>query len=157
MTDLQTMLHALDEQQHTYSVLDRYYTGTQPLAFLSPEALDALGTRFSRMASNIPRLAVTSLAERLRITGLHRDMSPDRASTELAEDDEKRGIRKYNPLAYWTDQDIWRAINVKDLPYNPLHDQGYESIGCAPCTNPGAGREGRWAGTDKTECGLHVA
>ena len=91
------------------------------------------------------------------ITGLHRDMSPDRASTELAEDDEKRGIRKYNPLAYWTDQDIWRAIHAKDLPYNPLHDQGYESIGCAPCTNPGAGREGRWAGTDKTECGLHVA
>lgn len=79
MTDLPTMLHALDEQQHTYAVLDRYYSGTQPLAFLSPEALDALGTRFSRMASNIPRLAVTSLAERLRITGLHRDGSPDPA------------------------------------------------------------------------------
>ena len=43
-----------------------------------------------------------------------------------------------------------------DLPYNPLHDQGYESIGCAPCTQPGSGREGRWAGKDKTECGLHV-
>lgn len=77
MTDLQTLLHALDEQQHKYAVLDRYYTGTQPLAFLSPEALDALGSRFSRMASNIPRLAVTSLAERLRITGLHRDGQPD--------------------------------------------------------------------------------
>lgn len=91
------------------------------------------------------------------ITGLHRDMSPDRASTELAEDDAKRGIRKYNPLAYWTDKDIWREIHAKGLPYNPLHDAGYSSIGCAPCTQPGEGRDGRWAGTDKTECGLHVA
>ena len=47
-------------------------------------------------------------------------------------------------------------INARSLPYHPLHDRGYESIGCAPCTNPGSGREGRWAGTDKTECGLHV-
>ena len=47
-------------------------------------------------------------------------------------------------------------ISEHDLPYNPLHDQGYASIGCAPCTSPGSGREGRWAGSDKTECGLHV-
>lgn len=79
MTDLQTMLHTLDEQQHVYSTMDRYYSGTQPLAFLSPEALDALGSRFSRMASNLPRLAVTSLAERLRVTGFHRDGRPDAA------------------------------------------------------------------------------
>jgi len=50
----------------------------------------------------------------------------------------------------------WRRIHERDLPYNPLHDRGYSSIGCAPCTQPGDGREGRWAGTDKTECGLHV-
>ena len=49
-----------------------------------------------------------------------------------------------------------RRISERDLPYHPLHDQGYESIGCAPCTQPGSGREGRWAGTDKTECGIHV-
>ena len=72
------------------------------------------------------------------------------------ERDEKRGIWKLNPLADWTDKDIWRYIFEHDLPYNPLHDQGYESIGCAPCTLPGSGREGRWAGEDKTECGLHV-
>ena len=75
---------------------------------------------------------------------------------ELIERDERRGLWKYNPLAHWTDKDLWRRINERDLPYNPLHDQGYESIGCAPCTQPGAGREGRWAGTEKTECGLHV-
>ena len=60
------------------------------------------------------------------------------------------------PLADWTDRDVWNYIFKHDLPYNPLHDRGYDSIGCAPCTPPGAGREGRWAGSEKTECGLHV-
>jgi phosphoadenosine phosphosulfate reductase len=90
------------------------------------------------------------------ITGIRREQSPTRASTELIERDGKRDLWKYNPLAHWTDKDIWRRIYERDLPYNPLHDQGYESIGCAPCTQPGHGREGRWAGTEKTECGLHV-
>ena len=90
------------------------------------------------------------------ITGIRREQGPTRAGTELIERDERRGIWKYNPLAHWTDKDIWRRIHERNLPYNPLHDQGYESIGCAPCTKPGNGREGRWAGTDKTECGLHI-
>jgi len=90
------------------------------------------------------------------ITGIRREQGPTRAQTELIERDEGRGLWKYNPLAHWTDKDLWRRINERDLPYNPLHDQGYESIGCAPCTRPGSGREGRWAGTEKTECGLHV-
>jgi phosphoadenosine phosphosulfate reductase len=90
------------------------------------------------------------------ITGIRREQGPTRASTQLIERDDKRGLWKYNPLAHWTDKDLWRRIHERDLPYNPLHDQGYESIGCAPCTQPGHGREGRWAGTDKTECGLHV-
>ncbi|MEA2224793.1 MAG: phosphoadenosine phosphosulfate reductase [Solirubrobacteraceae bacterium] len=90
------------------------------------------------------------------ITGIRREQGPTRAQTELIERDEVRGLWKYNPLAHWTDKDLWRRINERDLPYNPLHDQGYESIGCAPCTQPGSGREGRWAGTDKTECGIHV-
>lgn len=104
---------------------------------------------------------VAALARALRdaegwITGIRREQGPTRAQTELIERDSARELWKYNPLAHWTDKDIWRRINERDLPYNPLHDQGYESIGCAPCTQPGAGREGRWAGTDKTECGLHV-
>jgi phosphoadenosine phosphosulfate reductase len=90
------------------------------------------------------------------ITGIRREQGPTRAKTELIERDETRGLWKYNPLARWTDKDLWRRINERDLPYNPLHDQGYESIGCAPCTKPGSGRDGRWAGTDKTECGIHV-
>jgi phosphoadenosine phosphosulfate reductase len=90
------------------------------------------------------------------ITGIRREQSPTRAAAEPIEFDERRGIWKFNPLVEWTEQDLWRRIHERDLPYHPLHDQGYESIGCAPCTLPGAGREGRWAGTDKTECGLHL-
>ncbi|MGA7704156.1 MAG: phosphoadenylyl-sulfate reductase [Solirubrobacteraceae bacterium] len=90
------------------------------------------------------------------ITGIRREQGPTRAHTELIEEDPKRALHKYNPLALWSEKDLWARIFERDLPYNPLHDQGYASIGCAPCTLPGAGREGRWAGSEKTECGLHV-
>jgi phosphoadenosine phosphosulfate reductase len=90
------------------------------------------------------------------ITGIRREQGPTRAETELIEHDDQRDLWKYNPLAQWTEKDLWRRIHERGLPYNPLHDQGYASIGCAPCTQPGSGREGRWAGRDKTECGLHV-
>jgi len=90
------------------------------------------------------------------VTGLRREQSPTRAGAQRVEFDEARGIWKFNPLVDWTERDVWRAIHERNLPYHPLHDAGYASIGCAPCTNPGSGREGRWAGTDKLECGLHV-
>jgi phosphoadenosine phosphosulfate reductase len=90
------------------------------------------------------------------ITGIRREQSPSRADAKEIEFDERRGLWKFNPLVDWTEKDLWRRISERDLPYNPLHDQGYASIGCAPCTAPGAGREGRWADSDKTECGLHV-
>jgi len=90
------------------------------------------------------------------IAGLRRDQSPSRAGTPKLAWDAKHGLWKFNPLADWTDADVWRYISDHDLPYNPLHDQGYPTIGCTHCTVPGAGREGRWAGTGKTECGLHA-
>jgi phosphoadenosine phosphosulfate reductase len=90
------------------------------------------------------------------ITGIRREQGPTRETTELLERDEQRGLWKHNPLAHWTEKDLWRRIHERNLPYNPLHDHGYASIGCEPCTQPGSGREGRWAGTEKTECGLHV-
>jgi phosphoadenosine phosphosulfate reductase len=90
------------------------------------------------------------------ITGIRREQSPTRADAQEIEFDERRGLWKFNPLVDWTEKDLWRRISERDLPYNPLHDQGYASIGCAPCTAPGAGREGRWADSGKTECGLHV-
>lgn len=91
------------------------------------------------------------------ITGLRREQGPTRAATECVEVDVRRGgIAKYSPLAWWSERDVWTRIFERDLPYHPLHDAGYASIGCAPCTRPGSGRAGRWAGSDKTECGLHV-
>jgi phosphoadenosine phosphosulfate reductase len=90
------------------------------------------------------------------ITGIRREQGPTREQAELIERDEGRSLWKYNPLAHWTEKDLWRRIHERNLPYNPLHDHGYASIGCEPCTQPGSGREGRWAGTSKTECGLHV-
>ena len=90
------------------------------------------------------------------ITGVRRDHASTRADARKIEFDQKRGIWKFNPLVDWSDQDIWRYVFEHDLPYNPLHDAGYDSIGCAPCTQPGSGREGRWAGMDKTECGIHL-
>jgi phosphoadenosine phosphosulfate reductase len=90
------------------------------------------------------------------ITGLRREQAATRADVEPFQRDEGRGLWKVNPLADWTDKDVWAHIAENKLPYHPLHDRGYASIGCAPCTQPGEGREGRWAGDDKTECGLHL-
>lgn len=90
------------------------------------------------------------------ITGIRREQSPTRANVKTIEEDAARGIAKYNPLASWTERDLWKRIHERELPYHPLHDRGYDSIGCATCTRPGSGRDGRWAGTEKTECGLHL-
>jgi phosphoadenosine phosphosulfate reductase len=90
------------------------------------------------------------------ITGLRREQSPTRANARKLEWDDGHGLWKLNPLADWTEKDVWARIAERDLPYNPLHDQGYASIGCTHCTVAGAGRDGRWAGTDRIECGLHL-
>jgi phosphoadenosine phosphosulfate reductase len=90
------------------------------------------------------------------ITGLRRDQSELRAGTPKLGWDIRHELWKYAPLAGWTEKDVWRYIGEHELPYNPLHDQGYASIGCTPCTVAGSGREGRWTGTAKLECGLHV-
>src|SRR5262249_43688512 len=94
------------------------------------------------------------------ISAIRRDQTADRARASVVAWDPKFELVKINPLLYWTRRDVWAFILKHDIPYNPLHDQGYPSIGCWPCTQPvGAGedeRSGRWAGTAKKECGLHV-
>jgi phosphoadenosine phosphosulfate reductase len=90
------------------------------------------------------------------VTGLRREHSPERAATAKVHWDERNELWKVNPLADWSERDVWRYIAEHDVPYNELHDQGYDSIGCVPCTMPGSGRDGRWAGSDRTECGIHV-
>jgi phosphoadenosine phosphosulfate reductase len=91
------------------------------------------------------------------VTGLRREQSPERADTPKLGWDAKHGLWKANPLADWSERDVWSYIHENDVPYHPLHDRGFDSIGCTHCTKPGRGREGRWAGTDKIECGLHAA
>ncbi len=90
------------------------------------------------------------------ITGIRRDQSPTRADAPKLGWDDAHELWKANPLADWSDEDCWAYIKERGLPYNKLHDQGYASIGDTHSTLPGEGREGRWAGTDRTECGLHT-
>lgn len=89
------------------------------------------------------------------VTGLRREQSPSRAGTPKLHWDETHGLWKGNPLAEWTEADVWSYIADHDVPYHPLHDRGYASIGCTHCTAPGSGRAGRWADRDKVECGIH--
>jgi phosphoadenosine phosphosulfate reductase len=94
------------------------------------------------------------------MSGIRRDQSPDRAKASIVGWDKKFGLVKISPLANWTKKDVWKLITDESIPYNPLHDQGYTSIGCWPCTRAVMfgedERAGRWSGTAKVECGLHT-
>ncbi len=94
------------------------------------------------------------------LTGLRRDQASSRATAPLVSWDAKYNLVKLNPLANWTRGQVWRYLLENDVPYNRLHDQGYTSIGCTYCTRPvnqpGDERAGRWLGSGKTECGLHL-
>ena len=95
------------------------------------------------------------------ITGLRRAQSVTRAEIAIEEFDQAHGLPKFNPLADWSDDDVWTYLRANDVPYNALHDRGYPSIGCAPCTRavrPGEDvRAGRWwwEAPEHKECGLH--
>jgi len=94
------------------------------------------------------------------VTGIRRDQAPTRANAKKIEWDQRFGLVKFNPLADWTWEQVWAYIRANQVPYNPLHDQNYPSIGCTYCTRqvmPGEDlRAGRWAGQGKIECGLHL-
>jgi len=94
------------------------------------------------------------------ITGIRREQSPTRAQARKIEWDTSFGLVKINPLADWSNAQVWAYIRSNQIPYNPLHDLSYPSIGCTHCTRPvQAGEEaraGRWSGFSKTECGLHL-
>jgi phosphoadenosine phosphosulfate reductase len=93
-------------------------------------------------------------------SAIRRDQSPDRALAPIVGWDKKFHLVKINPLANWTKTQVWNRILDRKIPYNPMHDAGFQSIGCWPCTiATGLGedeRAGRWSGTGKTECGLHT-
>ncbi len=93
------------------------------------------------------------------LSSLRRDQSSSRSDIDVFQLD-SRGTLKVHPLAHYTAEDVWAEIRTAGIPYHPLHDEGYLSIGCEPCTAPVAKgqheREGRWSGSGKLECGLHL-
>jgi phosphoadenosine phosphosulfate reductase len=94
------------------------------------------------------------------LSGIRRDQTQDRGKTDVVRWDKKFNLMKVSPLLFWTRKEVWSFIMKNEVPYNPLHDRGYPSVGCWPCTAPvGEGedeRAGRWAGKVKKECGLHI-
>jgi phosphoadenylyl-sulfate reductase (thioredoxin) len=94
------------------------------------------------------------------VSAIRRDQTRDRAQARAVERDHLHGLVKVNPLVAWSARDVWLYLREHDVPTNPLHERGYPSVGCWPCTGPVAAgedpRAGRWRGREKTECGLHA-
>jgi phosphoadenylyl-sulfate reductase (thioredoxin) len=140
--------------------------GVVPALTLEEQAArhgDALWSRDSDACCGLRK--VTPLAAEAAkldawVSAIRRDQTAARATAKVVERDARFDLIKINPLVGWTNSDVWRHVLARDIPYNPLHDQGYPSIGCAPCTGPVAEgedpRAGRWRGQAKTECGLHA-
>jgi phosphoadenosine phosphosulfate reductase len=130
----------------------------------SYETREALVERYGLTLIQPDVITVEPLIEALQpyeawISGIRRDQSPSRAGTPKIEWSERYDVWKLHPLADWDEKRVWAYIEVNEIPYNPLHDSGYRSIGCIPCTRPTRPdeeeRAGRWAGSDKLECGIH--
>ena len=158
--------HYLFPETYAYwrEVEQRYGTSIEVFAGPSQDELEAVhGERVWEHKPDL-YLALTKVAPLVTalggldawITGIRRDQSPTRANASKLGWDEQHELWKANPLADWTDEMCWDYVRARELPYNPLHDQGYASIGDTHSTEPGEGRAGRWAGTDKTECGIHT-
>jgi phosphoadenosine phosphosulfate reductase len=171
----QTPIFYLDTDKHfpeTYETRDRLQA-RYGLSFIRVRPKLSLAEQAERYGDNLwerdPNRCcqirkVEPLAEVLSgyeawVTGIRREQAPTRANAKKFEWDEKFGLHKFNPLADWTHVQVWEYIRRRNVPYNPLHDRNYPSIGCSVCTRPVKPgedpRAGRWAGFDKTECGLH--
>ena len=157
----------------TYALIDaierRYHIKverTKPLLAPEEQAREFGAALWSRQPDQCCNLRkVQPLIKKLGeldawVTGIRRDQAPTRANARKLEWDAKFGLVKINPLADWKWEKVWDYIRSHNILYNPLHDQGYPSIGCTYCTRPvQAGedqRAGRWSGFQKTECGLHA-
>lgn len=152
----------IDTVQKRYGITLR--TAKSPLSLDEQAAREgpALWERAPDRCCNIRK--VRPLAESLEgfdawISGIRRDSGGSRAQAALIEWNTKYSLYKLNPLAAWTERDVWAYIYKHDVPYNQLLDQGYTSIGCSVCTSlptGGDARSGRWVGFAKTECGIHI-
>lgn len=153
------------ETYELWREVERRY-GTKVEVFEGPSSEELAATHGERLWETKPDLylAIAKVEPLNRalldldcwITGIRRDQAPTRANAPKLGWDSAHELWKANPLADWSDGDCWAYIRDRELPYNVLHDQGYASIGDTHSTVAGAGREGRWAGTGRIECGLHV-
>ncbi|HEX4451887.1 MAG TPA: phosphoadenylyl-sulfate reductase [Kofleriaceae bacterium] len=151
-----------EQLEHTYGVTIR---AVKPAETLTEQAASLGDELWARDADRCcARRKVEPLARELAkldawITAIRRDQTPERATAQVVEHDAKFGIAKINPLVEWSHDDVWAYIYANDVPFNALHERGYPSIGCRPCTSaivPGENlRAGRWRGADKRECGIH--
>lgn len=153
----------IERAEARYGVKFRRLTPAQSVAAQADAVGDKLWERDPDACCR--RRKVVPLSEALEgrtawVTGLRRDQSPTRRHTPIISWNARRQIVKVAPLANWTEKDIWRYALANDVPYNPLHNQGFPSIGCQPCTRSVRDgedmRAGRWSGRAKTECGLHL-
>lgn len=158
----------------TYALIEQVRTryGVEPVAYRSRWTLEAQEREFAPnlwesdpdMCCSLRKVEPNARAlegKQAWIAGLRRDQAATRANINKVEWDRKFELVKLNPLADWTEDDVWRYVRAEGVPYNALHDKGYASIGCVHCTRPSSAadgdlRAGRWAGFDKTECGLHT-
>ena len=157
--------HLFPETYELWREVERRYETTVEV-FEGPSAEELAATHGEKLWETNPDLylAIAKVAPLNRalggldcwITGVRRDQAPTRANAPKLAWDAAHDLWKANPIADWSDDDCWAYIRERDLPYNALHDQGYASIGDTHSTLPGSGREGRWAGTNRVECGLHV-
>ena len=150
-------------------VIERY--GVQPIAYRSEltvaEQADRHGDELWRsdpdLCCELRKVEPNRRAlagKRAWVAGIRRDQGGERREAPIAQWDGKFGLVKITPLVRWTEADVWTYIADHDVPYNPLHDRSYPSIGCTHCTQPvktgDDPRSGRWQGLEKTECGLHL-
>ena len=158
--------HHLFPETYAYwrDVEQRYGTTIEVFEGPSPEELAARhGERLWEQNCDL-YLSIAKVAPLVRalggldawIAGIRRDQSPTRADAPKLGWDEQHELWKASPLADWTDEMCWDYIRARGLPYNPLHDRGYDSIGDTHSTEPGSGRSGRWSGSAKVECGIHT-
>jgi phosphoadenosine phosphosulfate reductase len=157
--------HLFPETYELWREVERRYDTTIEV-FAGPSAEDMARAHGEKLWERKPDLylALAKVEPLVRalgrldcwITGIRREQSPTRADAPKLGWDEKHELWKANPIADWTEDACWAYIRERGLPYNPLHDRGYASIGDTHSTLPGDGREGRWAGSDRTECGLHT-
>jgi phosphoadenosine phosphosulfate reductase len=150
--------HLFPETYELWREVERRY-GTTIEVFAGPQVEDKLWETKPELylaVAKVEPLTRALLDLDCWVTGIRRDQAPTRGAALKLGWDEAHELWKANPLADWSDDDCWAYIRERDLPYNELHDRGYASIGDTHSTLPGVGREGRWAGTSRTECGLHV-